>query len=101
MGKKNFNYNGVNVKFPFESYVNQRQIMLTILDCLQNKTSCLIESPHGSGKTIVLLCSSLAWYIKKFKTSDDKGNKIKNIMFRIINAKFILRCCSTDYILWC
>lgn len=35
--------------------------MENVLNALSNKKHALLESPTGTGKTICLLCSTLAW----------------------------------------
>lgn len=52
------------IKFPFEPYGVQKVMMNTITRTLQNKQHSLIESPTGTGKTLVLLCTALAWQSK-------------------------------------
>lgn len=52
------------IKFPFEPYGVQKVMMNTIIRTLQNKQHSLIESPTGTGKTLVLLCAALAWQNK-------------------------------------
>lgn len=60
------NIRGVPVTFPFEPYVIQKDYMGKVIECLQNESNALLESPTGTGKTLSLLCSSLAWLtIKK------------------------------------
>ena len=53
--------NGVEVHFPFRPYDVQRDYMEAVLKALQNKQHALLESPTGTGKTLCLLCSALAW----------------------------------------
>ncbi|XP_052900546.1 regulator of telomere elongation helicase 1 homolog isoform X2 [Anopheles moucheti] len=55
--------NGVPVNFPFEPYELQKNYMAKVIECLQNKTNGILESPTGTGKTLSLLCSSLAWLV--------------------------------------
>uniref|UniRef100_A0A182SJA5 Helicase ATP-binding domain-containing protein n=1 Tax=Anopheles maculatus TaxID=74869 RepID=A0A182SJA5_9DIPT len=55
--------NGVPVNFPFEPYQLQKNYMAKVIECLQNKTNGVLESPTGTGKTLSLLCSSLAWLL--------------------------------------
>lgn len=55
---------GLAIDFPFMPYGTQRAMMNKITSTLCNKEHSLIESPTGTGKTLVLLCSSLAWQKK-------------------------------------
>ncbi|CAG9823220.1 unnamed protein product [Phaedon cochleariae] len=52
---------GVPVKFPFKPYDIQRDYMEKVLECLQKETNGVLESPTGTGKTLSLLCSTMAW----------------------------------------
>lgn len=52
---------GIPVSFPFEAYPLQMTYMEKVIDCLQNETNGVLESPTGTGKTLCLLCASLAW----------------------------------------
>ncbi|XP_027623489.1 regulator of telomere elongation helicase 1 isoform X2 [Tupaia chinensis] len=52
---------GVVVDFPFQPYKCQEQYMTKVLECLQKKVHGLLESPTGTGKTLCLLCTTLAW----------------------------------------
>lgn len=52
---------GVNVNFPFPPYDIQVNYMDKVLECLQNGHNGVLESPTGTGKTLSLLCSTLAW----------------------------------------
>lgn len=57
---------GIPVNFPFQPYDVQKAYMEKVIQCLQNSTNGILESPTGTGKTLSLLCSSLAWVsIKK------------------------------------
>nr|XP_035941092.1 regulator of telomere elongation helicase 1 isoform X7 [Halichoerus grypus] len=53
--------NGVTVDFPFQPYRCQEEYMSRVLECLQKKVNGLLESPTGTGKTLCLLCTTLAW----------------------------------------
>nr|XP_027328868.2 regulator of telomere elongation helicase 1 isoform X1 [Anas platyrhynchos] len=53
--------NGVPVDFPFQPYKCQEVYMTKVLECLQKKVNGILESPTGTGKTLCLLCSTLAW----------------------------------------
>nr|XP_019608929.1 PREDICTED: regulator of telomere elongation helicase 1 isoform X1 [Rhinolophus sinicus] len=53
--------NGVMVDFPFQPYRCQEEYMTKVLECLQKKVNGILESPTGTGKTLCLLCATLAW----------------------------------------
>ncbi|XP_075902006.1 regulator of telomere elongation helicase 1 isoform X1 [Nelusetta ayraudi] len=53
--------NGVPVNFPFPPYDCQRTYMSKVIECLQKKVNGVLESPTGTGKTLCLLCATLAW----------------------------------------
>lgn len=57
--------NGIPVMFPFEPYNVQRAYMEKVIDCLEQSTHGVLESPTGTGKTLSLLCSALAWTQRK------------------------------------
>lgn len=59
------NIRGIPVKFPYEPYSIQKDYMEKVIECLQNETNGILESPTGTGKTLSLLCSSLAWLERK------------------------------------
>jgi len=52
---------GTKVNFPFEPYDLQIAYMKKVLECVRESKNGLLESPTGTGKTLSLLCSSLAW----------------------------------------
>lgn len=55
------NLRGTQVHFPFKPYQCQENYMTTVLDALHHEENALLESPTGTGKTLCLLCSTLAW----------------------------------------
>uniref|UniRef100_A0A182KC05 Regulator of telomere elongation helicase 1 homolog n=1 Tax=Anopheles christyi TaxID=43041 RepID=A0A182KC05_9DIPT len=55
--------NGIPVNFPFEPYELQKNYMAKVIECLQDKRNGVLESPTGTGKTLSLLCSSMAWLL--------------------------------------
>uniref|UniRef100_A0A3B4BKS9 Regulator of telomere elongation helicase 1 n=1 Tax=Periophthalmus magnuspinnatus TaxID=409849 RepID=A0A3B4BKS9_9GOBI len=55
------NVHGVTVRFPFTPYDCQRDYMSRVIECLQQKKNGILESPTGTGKTLCLLCATLAW----------------------------------------
>lgn len=52
---------GLNMAFPYVPYGIQKAMLSKIAVTLTNKEHSLIESPTGTGKTLVLLCAALAW----------------------------------------
>ncbi len=68
--------NNIHIYFPYEPYENQISYMRSIIESLDNNNTILaLESPRGTGKTLCLLCSTLAWVYNKKKT--------KNINYKI------------------
>ncbi|KAI0564905.1 DEAD2 [Gracilaria domingensis] len=53
--------NGIEIDFPYEPYGAQIRYMSHVIDALRNGSNALLESPTGTGKTLCLLCASLAW----------------------------------------
>eukprot|EP00178_Gracilaria_changii_P009709 TRINITY_DN281_c0_g1_i1.p1 TRINITY_DN281_c0_g1~~TRINITY_DN281_c0_g1_i1.p1 ORF type:complete len:1089 (-),score=141.80 TRINITY_DN281_c0_g1_i1:4326-7592(-) len=53
--------NGIEIEFPYEPYGAQIRYMSHVIDALRNGNNALLESPTGTGKTLCLLCASLAW----------------------------------------
>ncbi|CAH8530914.1 unnamed protein product [Schistosoma bovis] len=62
---------GVTVHFPHKPYGCQMSMMTRVIESLENKQNCLLESPTGTGKTLSLLCASLSWLEKR--KSDSKN----------------------------
>lgn len=60
-----FEVNGYDVAFPYQPYQIQKDYMRKVISCLDNSENGLLESPTGTGKTLSLLCSSLAWLTKR------------------------------------
>ena len=52
---------GIEVYFPYEPYPNQKLYMEKVIEACKNKTIAGLESPTGTGKTLCLLCASLAY----------------------------------------
>ena len=52
---------GIKVHFPFRPYECQTTYMQTVMDALLKSENALLESPTGTGKTLCLLCATLAW----------------------------------------
>ena len=58
---------GVTVDFPYKPYPCQIAMLGKIIKALQQSKHCLLESPTGTGKTLTLLCASLAWQQKEIE----------------------------------
>ncbi|KAF8696773.1 hypothetical protein HU200_036406 [Digitaria exilis] len=56
-----YSIRGVDVEFPFDAYDCQVTYMDRVIESLQEGKNALLESPTGTGKTLCLLCASLAW----------------------------------------
>ncbi|CAG2120972.1 unnamed protein product, partial [Medioppia subpectinata] len=56
---------GFQVLFPFKPYDIQVEYMKSVIQCLQQKSNGLLESPTGTGKTLCILCATLGWLDKK------------------------------------
>lgn len=52
---------GIRIHFPFKPYACQEAYMEKVLDALFRSENALLESPTGTGKTLMLLCATLAW----------------------------------------
>ncbi len=61
MEQNDLTIGGVKIRFPKKPYPSQISLMGKLIRGLQKKENCLLESPTGSGKTLSLLCSALAW----------------------------------------
>ncbi|XP_037782834.1 Fanconi anemia group J protein homolog [Penaeus monodon] len=61
MDSNTYTIGGVRVEFPVRPYPSQMAMMAQIVKGLQRRQNCLLESPTGSGKSLALLCSTLAW----------------------------------------
>ncbi|XP_076361576.1 regulator of telomere elongation helicase 1 isoform X2 [Tachypleus tridentatus] len=57
----NTTINGIQILFPHQPYKVQHEYMSKVLECLHKTANGILESPTGTGKTLSLLCSSLAW----------------------------------------
>jgi regulator of telomere elongation helicase 1 len=51
----------IQIHFPFKPYDVQTKYMASVIKALNKKEHALLESPTGTGKTLCLLCSTLAW----------------------------------------
>ena len=76
---------GIEVDFPFEPYECQKIYMEKVITCVQNGVNGVLESPTGTGKTLCLLCATLAWretYGAKVQFDQLQGlNKVEKSKF--------------------
>ncbi|CAH8618265.1 unnamed protein product [Schistosoma rodhaini] len=56
---------GVEIDFPYQPYDCQFEYMTKVLLSLNEGKHAILESPTGTGKTLCLLCASLAWLDKQ------------------------------------
>ncbi|KAF2535000.1 hypothetical protein F2Q68_00019327 [Brassica cretica] len=73
-----YHIGGLQVRFPYQPYGTQLAFMsrvISTLDRAQRDGRChaLLESPTGTGKTLSLLCSVLAWQ-QRYASRFPKGN---------------------------
>ncbi|XP_028662891.2 Fanconi anemia group J protein isoform X1 [Erpetoichthys calabaricus] len=69
---------GIKIVFPCKAYPSQLAMMNSIVRGLNCRQHCLLESPTGSGKSLALLCSALAWQQAQYgKPSEDNSQKCK------------------------
>ncbi|KAK3102674.1 hypothetical protein FSP39_013063 [Pinctada imbricata] len=59
---------GVEVVFPCKPYPSQFSMMEKVIKGIERRQNCLLESPTGSGKSLALLCSALAWQTAELGT---------------------------------
>ncbi|XP_047450348.1 Fanconi anemia group J protein [Mugil cephalus] len=64
---------GVKIYFPCKAYPSQLAMMNSIIRGLNSGQHCLLESPTGSGKSLALLCSSMAWQRAQFAKLREGG----------------------------
>ena len=51
----------IPVEFPFSPYDCQVDYMRSTMQAINTSSNAILESPTGTGKTLCLLCSTLAW----------------------------------------
>lgn len=77
-----YTINGVKVAFPCKAYPTQLSMMNMIIKGIERQHNSLLESPTGSGKSLALLCSCLAWqaaeYEKKAKLEEQMNAEVSD-----------------------
>lgn len=81
---------GIPVHFPFEPYEVQRAYMEKVIICLRDGTNGVLESPTGTGKTLSLLCSSLAWLRTRQSEVELNMQKMQQEQQKPTNAASVL-----------
>jgi len=79
----------IDIDFPYNPYQCQIEYMSKTILALKRGENALLESPTGTGKTLCLLCATLAWqeYMKQgnrmkvVKVDGKSINIIKHITF--------------------
>lgn len=66
---------GIPVAFPFPPYPCQLDFMSKALETVRSADNAALESPTGTGKTLCLLCSLLAWQ-QSMKTANQLERSI-------------------------
>ena len=64
---------GVPVQFPHKPYPCQIDYMTRVIEALDKETNALLESPTGTGKTLCLLCATLAWQAQQKQKALSSG----------------------------
>ncbi|RKP17078.1 DNA repair helicase, partial [Rozella allomycis CSF55] len=85
-GMPTYKIRGIDVDFPYEAYDCQLVFMEKVITSLQQREHALLESPTGNrknyfvpgtGKTLCLLCATLAWRAHEFKNvMKDMGDRM-------------------------
>ena len=79
--QKQYIINGIEIYFPYEIYDNQKKYMESVIQLLNSRINsnntniAALESPTGSGKTLCLLCATLAW-MNEMRRQKKYGGKI-------------------------
>ncbi|UKJ89955.2 helicase [Theileria orientalis] len=68
------NISGIDVKFPYQPYEQQKSFMESVIKAIQDSKNALLESPTGTGKTLSLICASLACILSN-RTNKILGGK--------------------------
>ena len=80
---------GIEVFFPYNPYENQILYMKKLIETFQNKGIAGLESPTGTGKTLCLLCASLA-YLRHLRAELIKENRQNNKYDSTLNKQPVI-----------
>ena len=53
------------ITFPYPPYPQQQQLMECMLQCINKSSIGLLESPTGTGKSLSIICSTIAWLLSE------------------------------------
>ncbi|ELA41628.1 uncharacterized protein VICG_01376 [Vittaforma corneae ATCC 50505] len=70
-------FNGIPVEIPYEPYPPQLVTISKLIECFQTNTNALIESPTGTGKSLSILCSVLAFYEQEKRRFNEQNKPFK------------------------
>lgn len=80
----------VPVAFPFKPYPAQVTYMEKVIQALQSRSNALLESPTGTGKTLSLLCSTLAWQQTYDPAADPHVNAAGGVVLKYEQENAVL-----------
>ncbi|XP_031560838.1 Fanconi anemia group J protein homolog [Actinia tenebrosa] len=86
-----YTIHGTKLFFPCKAYPTQLCMMDKIMKGLDRKQHCLLESPTGSGKSLALLCSCLAWQTFQYEKA-----KTQREEEAVCKASPAPGCCHSD-----
>lgn len=66
---------GFDVLFPYQPYPDQKLYIDSVIRALNTGKNALLESPTGTGKTLCLLTSTLAWLHRQREKSEYSSSK--------------------------
>eukprot|EP00501_MAST-03F_sp_TOSAG23-6_P001225 GSMAST32.ASY1.ANO1.1271.1 assembled CDS len=92
---------GIPVHFPFRPYTVQKLYMEKLIEALQTGKNALLESPTGTGKTLSLLCASLAWRLcrreRKYQYMPRSTTQLKPHVLRQMRNELLSQVFGTQW----
>lgn len=68
---------GIPVEIPYEPYTPQLVTISKLIECFQSNSNALVESPTGTGKSLSIICSALAFYEHARKSFNETNKPFK------------------------